>query len=324
MKAQTVRVAVAQYGVEQTRDWNAYQSKIERWVSEAAGHKARLAVFPEYAAMELVSVVDGRSGIDRRLERHTMGSLLLPAPDRRQDASLRYETAVVNSLLESFLTLHATLSKKHDLYMLAGSFPVEISPGVIRNRAYLFTPEGSVGFQDKIVLTRWEREVWGISGGDEIKVFDTSFGPVGIAICYDVEFPLIARIQAETGARVMMAPCCAESQRGYYRVQVGSRARALENQVYVLQSPTICSVPMPASLQTCVGAAGIYAPPDLGPNVDGVVAQGPFGVSKWVVAELDLAVLERIRISGRMANELDWAEQAQIPQAIAGSFQPIA
>src|ERR1043166_6495080 len=47
------------------------------------------------------------------------------------------------------------------------------------------------------------RDVWEMRDGDEVRVFDTDFGPIGINICYEVEFPIVARRQAEAGARRM-------------------------------------------------------------------------------------------------------------------------
>ncbi len=74
-----------------------------------------------------------------------------------------------------------------------------------RSRAPL-CPNGKVGMQDKLVMTRFEREKWDIAAGGPVRVFDTVFGRIGISICYDVEFPLIARAQAEAGATIILAP----------------------------------------------------------------------------------------------------------------------
>jgi predicted amidohydrolase len=104
-----------------------------------------------------------------------------------------------------------------------------------------------------------------------------------------------------------MVPCCADSARGYHRVRVGARARALENQAYVIQSPQIGEATWSRILTVGVGTAGIYAPPDLGPRVDGVIAQGPEGVPQWVYADLDLGAIDRLRGSDSViANESEW------------------
>ena len=79
-------------------------------------------------------------------------------------------------------------------------------------------------------MTRFENEQWLISAGDEIRVFDTDFGKIAINICYDSEFPLIARQQVEAGADLILVPSCTDTQAGFHRVRLGCQARALENQ----------------------------------------------------------------------------------------------
>src|SRR5690606_19816354 len=96
-----------------------------------------------------------------------------------------------------------------------------------RNRAWLIGPAGTAGYQDKIILTPWEKAVWGIRSGDRPRLFETELGRIGICICYDVEFPRIARAMAEAGVDVILAPSCTDTLAGYHRVRVGAQARAL-------------------------------------------------------------------------------------------------
>ena len=292
-------------------------AKLDRWIGEAAGAGARLLVFPEFAGMEFASLVDRRRVSDRRSpSRHKLGPLPVLEATRRKEPSLGWETAAVQVALPQFTELHARLAARHGVYILAGTLPVVDDMGDIRNRAYFFGPNGEIAFQDKIIPTRWEREVWGVQSGDQIRVMDTDFGPVGIAICYDVEFPIVARLQAEAGALIILAPCCCDSERGYYRVQVGARARALENQAYVIQAPAIGEASWSSTVGTCVGTAGVYAPPDLGPNTNGVIAEGACGRPGWTFADLDLGALHRIRgIKGTIANAADWDHQFSFDRA---------
>src|SRR3546814_9016649 len=71
-------------------------------------------------------------------------------------------------------------------------------------------------------MTRFEREAWIITGGAALKVFDLDLGgPVplraGITICYDVEFPLIARAMAAAGADLILCPSCTDTLAGANR-----------------------------------------------------------------------------------------------------------
>ena len=146
------------------------------------------------------------------------------------------------------------------------------------------------------------------------------FGPIGINICYDVECPVVARRQAEAGARIILAPCCCDSLRGYYRVRVGARARALENQAYVVQSPAIGTANWLAEFDRLVGFAAIYGPPDLGPRESGVLAQGTRAHPEWNYADLDLGAIDRIRGDAGMANAREWTAHMEIGAAAQGEF----
>jgi predicted amidohydrolase len=320
-----IRVAAAQYPIERLQSWEDVRAKLAHWTQEAVAAGARLLVFPEYAGLEIASIADQRGEKDRRSpERHTAGPLPVIRPDRRGEPSLEWETNVLQPFLPVFLALNSELAARHGVYILAGSLPVRHPDGSLRNTAYFFAPDGSVCSQDKIVVTRWEREVWGMTGGDEVRVFDTDMGRIGIAICYDVEFPIIARRQAEARARIILAPCCTDSLRGHYRVRVGARARALENQAYVVQSPVLGEGPRSSVLAKCVGFAAIYAPPDLGPRENGVVAQGPLNAPQWVYGDLDLNAVDRIREDGVIANADEWAAHVRLGPAVKGKFLRVA
>lgn len=85
-------------------------------------------------------------------------------------------------------------------------------------------------------MTRFEREEFGIAPGDGLRVFDTALGRIGILVCYDAEFPLIARAMVEAGAEILLVPASTETERGYWRVRIGAQARALENQCIAVQA----------------------------------------------------------------------------------------
>jgi predicted amidohydrolase len=74
------------------------------------------------------------------------------------------------------------------------------------NRARFFAPDGSRAYQDKQIMTRFERYEWGIVSGEGLRVFETALGRLGILICYDAEFPLLARALVEAGIDILMVP----------------------------------------------------------------------------------------------------------------------
>ena len=85
-------------------------------------------------------------------------------------------------------------------------------------------------------MTRFENEQWLIKSGKELKCFDTEYGKIAINICYDSEFPMLARKQVEAGCVLILVPSCTDTLAGFHRVKIGCQARALENQCYVVQS----------------------------------------------------------------------------------------
>jgi predicted amidohydrolase len=182
--------------------------------------------------------------------------------------------------------------------------------GRIRNRAYLMSPSGKVDFQDKRQMTRFEKERWGISGGQELKIFDIGETRIGIAVCYDIEFPLIAHALAKAGADLVLAPSCTDTMAGANRVHVGARARALENQIYVAVAPTVGNADWSPAVDVNTGWAAVYSTPDRGFPDDGILAKGALDEPGWVTAELDFEALKRARDQAQVFTARDWDAQA--------------
>lgn len=280
------RIAAAQYPVSTPDHWREVEAQLSDWVARAADEGARLLVFPEYAAMSLAALFDASV---------------------RED--LHRQVAAMQALRERYVEVHRQLARKHGVYLLAGSFPWTLDDGRSVNRAWLFTPEGLSDFQDKFVMTRFERERWHISGQADLKVFDTALGCIAVNICYDGEFPLLARAQAEAGAQLLLVPSCTDTLAGYHRVRVGCQARALENQCVVVQSPLVGEAPWSAAVDINIGAAGVFGPPDRGFPDDGVLALGAINQPQWLYAEVDLAAVTRVREDGQVFNFRHWPDQ---------------
>ncbi|HEY6130968.1 MAG TPA: carbon-nitrogen hydrolase family protein, partial [Halioglobus sp.] len=212
-------------------------------------------------------------------------------------------------VLDAFRALYRTLASRYTVAIQSGTFAVQQADGSYRNRAYLYTPDGEIGFQDKLQMTRFENEQWKIQGGDTIEVFSTPFGKVGISVCYDSEFPLIARKQVELGADVILVPSCTDTLAGFHRVRIGCQARALENQCYVVHACTVGVAEWSPAVDENCGAAAVYAPADYGFPADGVVVSGAMNEPGWVYADLDTHLIATVRQSGQVFNYRDWDRQ---------------
>eukprot|EP01037_Dinobryon_pediforme_P005968 gene5968-6040_t len=121
------------------------------------------------------------------------------------------------------------IAQRHQIWLLPGTMPFEHN-GAVHNRAPFIAPSGQVAYQDKSRMTRFEAELWHISPGAPPAVFETPFGRIGIAICYDLEFPPLVRAQVEAGAWLILAPTCTDTPAGFNRVRIAGAARAMENQ----------------------------------------------------------------------------------------------
>jgi len=282
---QTLKVASAQYPIDQPASLDEWRDKIARWVADGAATGAEVLVFPEYAAIEQAAALgeDVYKDLDKTLE------------------------AVAN-LERERVGLHQELAARHGVFILVGSGPARKGEGRYVNAAQLVTPKGSIGVQEKLIMTPFETD-WGISPGGPARVFDTAVGLIGINICYDSEFPLLARAMAEAGAELLLVPSCTERVSGYHRVRTGSRARALENQIAAVVSPTVGDALWSPAVDHNSGSAGIYVPSEHTVSDNGILAQGELNAAQWVAAEIDLGRLRHLRTSGEMRNYVDWANQ---------------
>lgn len=282
----TIKIAAAQYDIGFLETWANYQNKIDRWVQEAAGESAKILLFPEYGSMELASLFSEE---------------IYQSLEKQLDA--------MQSLHDDYVGLYRSLAQQYSCYIQAGTFPVKIETGDYRNRAYLFWPDGHYDYQDKLQMTRFENEQWLIKSGEELKCFDTDYGKIAINVCYDSEFPLLARKQVEAGANLILVPSCTDTVAGYHRVRIGCQARALENQCFVVQSPTVGNAPWSEAVDVNVGAAAIYTPVDRGFPDDGIAAIGELNAIQWVYADISLSRIATVRAEGQVFNYRDWPLQ---------------
>jgi len=254
-------------------------------LEQAAAQGVRVAVLPEYLSLELAAIHGPQVYADLH-------------------ASLQ----AIQQHRQAWLALFSGLARELGMYIVAGSFLLDIGAGRHRNRADLFAPDGGHQWQDKLQLTGFEKRTGVIVPGEALKVVDVAGVRAGISICYDSEFPLPVRAQYEAGARLLLVPSCTDTAAGATRVRVGCLARALENRFFVAQAVTAGDAPWSPALDTNTGDATIYAPMDVGFPADGILASAGAG-QEWAIAELDFARLEDTRLTAQVANDRDWPAQ---------------
>ncbi len=135
---------------------------------------------------------------------------------------------------------------ENEVWIAAGSVPIRSSASSdkVYNTLLVYNHRGErVGRYDKIHLFDVDiegeeayRESDVFLPGDRVVVIDTPFGRIGLSICYDLRFPLLYREMVKQGAQIFLIPAAFTHATGEVHWEPLVRARAIENQCYVIAS----------------------------------------------------------------------------------------
>jgi len=156
-----------------------------------------------------------------------------------------------------------------------------------------------------------------VSPRRRLRVFETEFGRMAVAICYDVEFPEIVRAAARAQAHILVVPSCTDDRQGFLRVRYCAQARAIENQMYVIHACTVGSLPMVPAVSLNYGQASILTPSDFPFSRDGILAEGSPNQEMMVVGELNLRTILDTRSAGTVLPLFDSKRSAEIASAVS-------
>lgn len=279
------KIALVQYPILEHSNLNEWKKYIETWFQQATDQNSHFICFPEYGSMDLVSAFSSDIRSDLKRQIREMQRLLIP-----------------------FTETFTELSRKYNLIAIAPSFPLWLGDlNKFVNRAYVFSPkDGLIGHQDKIFMTRFETEEWGISGnGNTITIFESEYGAFGIQICYDNEFAIASHQLAKNGAEIIFAPSCTETLKGATRVHIGARARAMENQCYTAVSQTVLNAEWSPAVDINFGYAACYATPDKNFPDTGIISESEHNKALLHIQELDLSLLKIVKEDGQVFNYKD-------------------
>lgn len=269
-----IRVGAVQYFIRPVKSFEDFALQVESMVETAKDYKVRLLVFPEYFTTQLL----------------TLGNIKRPIAEQIRDLASQEERVVAHL---------SQMAKMHKLIIVGGTMPsFNEDKSAILNKCYVFSTNGDHHVQAKLHMTRFEKEDWLVSAGTRLRVFETEFGKFAVTICYDVEFPEIARAAGRMGAHFLVVPSCTDDRQGYLRVRYCAQARAIENQMYVIHSPTVGSLPMVPAVSMNYGQAAIYTPSDYAFSRDGILAEGPLNQENIVIGDMNLGLIEESHLSG--------------------------
>jgi predicted amidohydrolase len=193
--------------------------------------------------------------------------------------------------------MFTSLAVRYNLNIVGGStFTLENK--MLYNVAFLFHRNGSIDKQAKLHVTPNEARWWGVTPGDRLRVFDTDRGRVAINICYDIEFPELARIARSEGADILFVPFNTDERRGYLRVRHCAQARAIENQIYVAIAGCTGNQPFVENADVHYAQSAILTPSDFAFARDAIAAESMPNTETLVIQDVDTEQLRRHRLSG--------------------------
>lgn len=278
-----VRVCAIQYSLRPVADFAGFADQVENYVDVGDDYDADVIVFPELLAVQLLSC---------------MKQDFPPAEAMRR---------LAEEFTDPFEDLFLNLARTYDRIIVAGTHPRFVD-GKLMNVASIYVPGHLPVHQPKLHLTPTERNVWHFDPGQEIHVIDTDFGRMGVSICYDVQFPEVARVQAEQGVQLLVVPYLTDDRRGHSRVTLCARARAVENQLYVATAGMVGSLPLITDLTAQYAQSGLYTPSDYPFPMDGIATEAAPNSEMVLVGDIDLSRLDHARASGSVLNYKDAAE----------------
>jgi predicted amidohydrolase len=273
-----VRICAVQYQMRHIESFEEFAQQCKYFVDVASGYRSDFVLFPELLTTQLLSFIPNNP----------------PAEGVRRLAEFTPQ----------YLDLFAELAIKFDVNVIGGSH-ITAENGRLFNTSYLFNRNGRIDKQHKLHITPPERRWWGVQPGDSFEVFDTDKGKVAINICYDVEFPELARHAVDQGARILFVPFCTDERQGYLRVRMCAQARCIENQIFTAISGTCGNLPEVENMDIQYAQSAILTPSDFAFSRDAVGAECTPNVETVVIHDVDLAVLERFRQKGTVLNWRD-------------------
>ncbi|QED48196.1 carbon-nitrogen hydrolase family protein [Cytobacillus dafuensis] len=273
-----LRVSAVQYHLHTIHSFEDFAKQCEHYIKTAQEFGSEFVLFPEFFTTQLLSI-----------------------------GSHQGKNLTINELpgfTEQYRNLFSQLAKETNMHIIGGTHVIN-NNGRLNNVAHLFYPDGRIAEQAKLHMTPTEVEEWNMSPGEGLEVFDTDKGRIAILTCYDIEFPEIVRMAKAKGADVIFCPSCTDDRHGFHRVRYTSHARAIENQVYVVVTGTVGSLPTVDFMRGNFGQAAVITPNDVPFPPKGIMVEGEINDDMIITADLDLSLLYEVREKGSVTTWRD-------------------
>ncbi|WP_127532692.1 carbon-nitrogen hydrolase family protein [Paenibacillus kobensis] len=274
-----LRVSAVQYHLHTIDSFEAFAAQVEHYIRTADEFGSEYILFPEFMTTQLMSIPD-ENGKARSIE---------ALPD----------------FTDAYIELFQGLAARYNMIIIGGTHVIRNDEGKLLNAAHLFMPDGTVGVQPKLHITPTEVTEWNMGAGDGLAVFDTPKGRIAMLTCYDIEFPEIVRMARAKGADIIFCPSCTDDRQGFYRVRYCAHARTIENQIYIVTTGTVGSLPTVDFMRLNYGQAAVLTPNDIPFPPRGIMVEGEINGDMIVTADLDLSLLHEVRERGSVTTWRD-------------------
>ncbi len=273
-----VRLGLIQWQMRQYKTVDELFEQVEFFVDAVSGYKSDFALFPEFFNAPLMASYNHLS----------------------EPEAIRELATYTDEMLERFLKLAIS----YNVNIITGSMPYLVDD-TLYNIGYLVRRNGTYEQYEKIHVTPDEAKYWGVKGGKKIEVFETDCGPVGIVICYDVEFPELSRLLAQDGMKILFVPFLTDTQNGYSRVRNCARARAIENECYVAIAGAVGNLPKVHNMDIQYAQSVVFTPCDFSFPTDGIKAEATPNTEMILVVDVDLDLIAELNRYGSVKNMRD-------------------
>jgi len=278
VKKKVVRLGLIQWQMRSYQDIEALLQQAEYFIDAVAGYRSDFALFPEFFNAPLMAKDNHLSEPEaiRKLAMHT----------------------------EKIVQKFSNFSISYNINIIAGSMP-EIKDDKLYNVGYLCRRDGTLERYEKLHVTPDEAKVWGMQGGEQLKVFDTDCGKIGVLICYDSEFPELSRLLADQGMDILFVPFLTDTQNGYARVRNCSQARAIENECYVAIAGSVGNLPNVHNMDIQYAQSMVFTPCDFAFPTNGIKAEATPNTEMILIADVDIHLLRELHQFGSVRNLQD-------------------
>ncbi|HCA06374.1 MULTISPECIES: carbon-nitrogen hydrolase family protein [Chryseobacterium] len=273
MQDSIIRLGLVQWQMRHFKNIDAFYEQVEFFVNVMGDYKSDFVLFPELFNTPLLAPFNKLSERDSMIE--------------------------LAKLSEDIKNKISELAISYNVNIISGSMPVfDPDNNDLYNVSYLLHRDGRIDEYRKIHITPNERKYYGMKGGNEIRVFDTDCGKIGLVICYDVEFPELPRILADQGMKILFVPYLTDTQNAYIRVRHCAAARAIENECYVAIAGCVGNLPGVNNMDIQFGQAAVFTPSDFAFPSNAVKGEATPNTEMTLIVDVDLNLLKDLHHNG--------------------------